>query len=314
MKLFRALALSLFVCAGALAQNAGVFSPPEQQFFDSNGNALAGGSLYFCVAGTSCPGNPLATYTDASGDTAAPNPVVLDSGGRASIWLGSSAYKIVAEDAQANIQWTADNVVIPGLSLLSGVGSLSSLTVTGNATIGGTLGVTGAATFSGAGSFGGALSAASLAVSGNASVGGSFSVTGDATFGAITGASYIGPIATAPGSFTTQGAYIGWNYDTGVGEMDFISSQGTGGGGFRFYDWNGTSLLLAGVLNASDEGGSLVVGDLQLTPQPSASEPPCSSSQRGLAFIVESNGSSTSDSLQVCILTSSGTYSWHTVF
>ncbi|MGH8165580.1 MAG: hypothetical protein ACREP1_14735, partial [Rhodanobacteraceae bacterium] len=169
----RLLGAAALVCFGAFslfAQSAGVMPIAEQQFFDANGLPLAGGYIYTCVAGTSCPGNPLAAYTDATGTVALPNPVVLDSGGRASIWLGTSAYKIVAENANGVVQWTADQVVIPGLSLLSGTGTLSALTVTGNATIGGTLAATGAVTFSGALSAG-ATTLSSLSVTGNGTVG-----------------------------------------------------------------------------------------------------------------------------------------------
>lgn len=66
--LFCGIAFPLF------ASSAGVMPLPEQQFFDANVLPLSGGFIYTCVAGTSCPGNPLATYTDASGTTANPNP------------------------------------------------------------------------------------------------------------------------------------------------------------------------------------------------------------------------------------------------
>lgn len=211
MKFLRAVALSLFVCALASAQSAGVFTIPEQFFTDSYGNALAGGSIYFCVAGTTCPGNPQATYTDASGSVQASNPVVLDSAGRASIWLSGSGYKVVAKNSLGVTQWTADNVVLPGLSFLAGTGSLSALTVTGNVTIGGTLGVTGAVTLSGNVSIGGtlsvgtisltgALNANSLAIAGastltgNVSIGGTLGVTGAATFSG--GETVTGGLAT----------------------------------------------------------------------------------------------------------------------
>ena len=38
----RLLALSLLVCASALAQNAGLMPPPQAQFFDAHGYPLAG--------------------------------------------------------------------------------------------------------------------------------------------------------------------------------------------------------------------------------------------------------------------------------
>lgn len=111
----RLLCLALVVCAfvvgpPASAQNAALLPVPKMQFFDNNGLPLAGGQIYFCVAGSTCPGTPLATYTDSTAGTQNPNPVVLDAAGRASIWIGSSAYKVVAEDANSNVLWTQDNV------------------------------------------------------------------------------------------------------------------------------------------------------------------------------------------------------------
>jgi hypothetical protein len=65
---------------------------PRQQFFDANGVPLAGGKLYFFSAGTS---TPLATYTDISATILNSNPVILDSGGFATVWLGAGAYRVI---------------------------------------------------------------------------------------------------------------------------------------------------------------------------------------------------------------------------
>ena len=60
-------------------------------FVDANGNALAYGKLCTYAAGTS---NAQATYTDATGGAQNTNPVILDSGGRASVWLSETeSYK-----------------------------------------------------------------------------------------------------------------------------------------------------------------------------------------------------------------------------
>jgi hypothetical protein len=56
---------------------------PRKQFFDNNGNPLAGGKIYTYVTGT---GTPKATYVSPSG-AANTNPIILDSAGRADIWL-----------------------------------------------------------------------------------------------------------------------------------------------------------------------------------------------------------------------------------
>jgi hypothetical protein len=63
------------------------------QFFDSNGNPLAGGKLYTYAAGTT---TPQTTYTSSSGLTANANPIILNSAGRvpSEIWLTAGvAYK-----------------------------------------------------------------------------------------------------------------------------------------------------------------------------------------------------------------------------
>lgn len=57
---------------------------PKIQFFDDNGKPLSGGCLYTYDPGA--PNTPKATYADSNG-TFNPNPVVLDSAGRASIWI-----------------------------------------------------------------------------------------------------------------------------------------------------------------------------------------------------------------------------------
>lgn len=114
MKFFRALALTLVVCAfvgrHANAQNTALLPAPKAQFFDANGYPLAGGLVYTCVAGSSCPGTPQATYTDSTGTTQNANPVVLDAGGFANIWLAAHPYKIVVETAAGVVISTTDNV------------------------------------------------------------------------------------------------------------------------------------------------------------------------------------------------------------
>jgi hypothetical protein len=80
------------------------------QFFDNNGNPLAGGLIYTYAAGTT---TPAATYTSDSGGTANANPIVLDSAGRtpAQIWLTEgSSYKFVLETALGVTIKTDDNI------------------------------------------------------------------------------------------------------------------------------------------------------------------------------------------------------------
>src|SRR5579884_998064 len=104
------LALIGLTSLSAHAQNAAPLLTPKQQFFDNNGYPLAGGLIYTCVAGASCPGTPLATYTDSTAGVQNSNPIVLDAAGRAAIWGGASNYKIVVQDASGNPISTQDNV------------------------------------------------------------------------------------------------------------------------------------------------------------------------------------------------------------
>ncbi len=79
---------------------------PKIQFFDNNGAPLNGGLVY-----TYNPGTLIAkdSYTTNAGTVAHPNPVVLDSAGRASIWL-SGYYRIILRDSAGVLIWDIDNV------------------------------------------------------------------------------------------------------------------------------------------------------------------------------------------------------------
>jgi hypothetical protein len=90
-----------------MAQPLGI---PYSYFADANGAPLAGGLIYTYTAGTL---TPLATYTDSSLGTPLPNPVVLDSAGRKTIWL-SGTYKIIVKDALGNTISTTDNITATG--------------------------------------------------------------------------------------------------------------------------------------------------------------------------------------------------------
>ncbi len=108
-------------------------TPPYQQFFDDNGDPLSGGLVYTYASGTTTPRE---TYTDQGGGTPNANPVVLDSAGRAAIWLdNSAAYKFVVKTSTGTTIRTTD-VVTPfntasGLSVL---GTIAANTIVGNNT------------------------------------------------------------------------------------------------------------------------------------------------------------------------------------
>jgi hypothetical protein len=78
------------------------------QWFDNSGSPLANGKIYTYIAGTS---TPKSTYTDSTGSTAHTNPIILDSGGRAQIWLDSGAYKFIVQTSAGAVVETIDNIL-----------------------------------------------------------------------------------------------------------------------------------------------------------------------------------------------------------
>lgn len=98
--------------------------PPKMQFFDINGDPLVGGKVYTYEAGTT---TPRVTYSDNTGASANPNPVILNARGEASIWLGAEVYKFKLTDSNDVELWTVDYIAAPISSV--------SPTFTGNASI-----------------------------------------------------------------------------------------------------------------------------------------------------------------------------------
>jgi hypothetical protein len=74
---------------------------------DNSGNPLNGGKLYAYEAGTTTAKD---TYTSSDLLTANANPVVLDSAGRATVFLASAAYKFILKTSADVTLWTQDNV------------------------------------------------------------------------------------------------------------------------------------------------------------------------------------------------------------
>ncbi len=83
---------------------------PKMQFFDINGEPLVGGKVYTYEAGTT---TPLVTYTDNTGVSANPNPIILNARGEAPIWLGANVYKFKLTDANDVEIWTVDYISSP---------------------------------------------------------------------------------------------------------------------------------------------------------------------------------------------------------
>lgn len=88
----------------------------RQRYFDANGVPLAGGKLFSYDAGTT---TPRATFTDQTGSTANPNPIILDANGEANVWIGSGFFKFVLKDVNDVVQWTVDKVSIPSEAALA---------------------------------------------------------------------------------------------------------------------------------------------------------------------------------------------------
>jgi hypothetical protein len=79
----------------------------KHQFFDNNGDPLAGGLLYTYAAGTT---TPLATYSDQALTVPNENPIELDPAGRSTIYLSAASYKFVLQTAAGVTVWTQDHI------------------------------------------------------------------------------------------------------------------------------------------------------------------------------------------------------------
>jgi hypothetical protein len=85
----------------------------RNQYFDDNGEPLAGGLLYTKAAGTD---DDKTTYSDAGGTVPNANPIVLDASGRLQLYLAEGAYKFILKDSDENTIWTEDNVAISSIT------------------------------------------------------------------------------------------------------------------------------------------------------------------------------------------------------
>src|SRR6267378_3836816 len=85
----------------------------HMQFLDNSGKPLANGCVNTFQAGTS---TPQATYVDSTGTATNTQPIILNAGGFADIWLTNQLYKLVVKSAggvncaSGVTQWSADNV------------------------------------------------------------------------------------------------------------------------------------------------------------------------------------------------------------
>lgn len=83
---------------------------PKPAFFDSNGDPLVDGELYFYASGSSTEQD---TYTDSTGNTANANPVVLNARGEPAneIWFTAGlSYKATLKTSAGATLWTVNNI------------------------------------------------------------------------------------------------------------------------------------------------------------------------------------------------------------
>lgn len=109
--------LVLFLSVGAAFAQGTIMPPPIFTGLDSSGNPLVSGKLCTYVAGTTTPAT---TYTTSALDPLAANtnPVILNSAGRATVFLRpGSSYKFVLYSAGSDttcntgtLQWSQDNI------------------------------------------------------------------------------------------------------------------------------------------------------------------------------------------------------------
>lgn len=112
----------------------------KAQWLDQNGRPLANGCLFTYQSGTT---TPQASFTDSTGGTPNPNPVILNGAGRPplDVWLtGTTAYRIKLVSAggtncvSGNTQWQEDGINPSPASLLA-----SNNTFTGSNTFNGSV-------------------------------------------------------------------------------------------------------------------------------------------------------------------------------
>lgn len=83
------------------------FLSSKVQLLDNSGSVCSGCFLDTFAAGTT---TPLVTYSESTGTTPNANPIVLDSSGRATVYLTSASYKFRLRSALGAILWTQDQI------------------------------------------------------------------------------------------------------------------------------------------------------------------------------------------------------------
>lgn len=223
------------------------------QFSDATGAPLASGKVFTFAAGTA---TPLATFTDSTGGTPNANPVILDAGGFANIWLTNNVgYKFQVQNAAGSTLWTVDNILN---TVFVGVSPQKQIfTAGGTFTI--PAGVTSAkVTVVGAGGGGGGSDA-----------GATFNGAGGGSGGSavkwltsLTPGNTLTVAVGAPGAVTSGaagGAGGGSSVTSGTQVITSILTNGGGGGG------SAAGTLVGGAAAAAGTGGDLNLAGIAAT-------------------------------------------------
>lgn len=102
----------------------------RQQFIDSNGDPIVGGTVGMYIPGTL---DQKITYQDSGGTTPNANPLTLDDLGSAVIW-GFGSYRQIVKDNLGNLIWDAITSIENG-QLTPGVYPNATVTVDDNGDI-----------------------------------------------------------------------------------------------------------------------------------------------------------------------------------
>ena len=227
--------LWILLLGAAFAQQTTFIAPiAKLQFFGANGlTPDSGGKLCTYQAGTT---TPLVTYTDFAGGTPNADPVILDSAGRATVWLAAQPYKLVLQDATGTAN-TCDGAVIWTMDNVTGIGGLT----------GANYNVTGQWTFAGSGS---GFNVVNLAGNAAANI--------DATLGGITSTALLESVVSNgnSGEFQfqlTDPAPFGWRFCRTSGG-NACPMKIAGGAIDGLFDVGGTNVGRTTITNTGNAG------------------------------------------------------------
>lgn len=264
----RVVLLAALLLARAVAQVTCGLSPLPVQFFDNNGQPGSGFKISACISGNTCPGTPLATYTDSTCFTQQTNPIIADSSGRAFIWLQiGSTYKFVVRNSADVTLWTIDNIsaIAPETAVPTNFWSLVGTTIqnnnaggTGAVNVGSDLGVGGNINLTGQLKLRDTQASANYAILRANSI-----MTADVTWRwpAVDAAGVL--TSDGSGNLTFGGGGGGSGTPGGVNTNVQFNNSGAFGGSSNFTWTNASQLLTITATSAAAAGISVNTGFIQ---------------------------------------------------